>query len=143
MLDTVLPYILDQMGADNEQNANYLTGLFLGVCGIGMIFSAVVILPQLKKCLNDVQILIVGSVTMAFAMFLFACLSWIPHISIMVISALAISIGMIAFPAANGILTEHLNKNEQGFKNIIFFLTSENMILNQKSWENSKSDLRI
>ncbi len=41
VLDTVLPYILDQLDVSDDKKAKELTGMFILLCGVGMVGSSV------------------------------------------------------------------------------------------------------
>eukprot|EP01084_Bolivina_argentea_P207425 353901_1 len=122
VLDTAIPYMLDQLEVkDNKVMANTITGTFILLVGLGMIISNVVLLPILKRKYNDYEISIIGSIIVTISMFLFACISWIPHIITVCITAIVLSFGFIVFPSIYSIVTKYLSPQEQGIGMGIIF----------------------
>eukprot|EP00483_Globobulimina_turgida_P009228 UN09247 len=114
--------MLDQLQInDNKSKANVITGTFILICGLGMIVSNILVLPYLKKKYNDYEITIIGSLFISLSMFMFAVISWIPHIIIIGLTAFIFSLGFIVFPALHCIATKYLLPQEQGMGMGIIF----------------------
>ena len=126
-----LIYILDQLDIQNETDANITNAIFIVACSIGLVCGPLFILPRLQsKNFNNIQILLVGTSLFFIAFILFSFLQWIKSMVIPFIGGVLITCGFISFPAANGIVTKHLSKSEQGIGfGVIFAVRSLTWII--------------
>lgn len=116
VIDTAIPYMLDQMNAvDNKADANIITGTFIIVTGLGIVSVNLMLLPLLKKRFNDYEITIIGAMLVSMSMFMFAVISWIPHIVTVCLCGIVLSMGFIIFPSLYSIVTSSLSAKEQVF----------------------------
>ena len=131
ILDMSLIYILDQLSIENEADANITNAVFIISGSVGLIIGPLVILPWLqKRACSNIQILCVGGSLFLVSFVLLSLLQWIKSMVIPVIGGCLLTCGFIAFPAANGTVTKHLTKNEQGIGfGVIFAVRSLTWIL--------------
>ena len=126
-----LIYILDQLNIQNETDANITNGIFVVSCSVGLVLGALMILPKLQnRNFDNIQILYVGVALFFIAFILFSFMQWIKSVVIASIAGILLTCGFIAFPAANGIVTKHLTKSEQGIGfGVIFAVRSLTWII--------------
>merc|ERR1719242_228856 len=99
---------------DDKTQANIVTGAFIIVTGLGIVCVNLFLLPLLKKRFNDYEITIIGAILVSLSMFMFAVVSWIPHLAVICICGCVLSSGFIVFPSLYSIVTSSLNEKEQG-----------------------------
>ena len=131
ILDMSLIYILDQLNIQNETDANIRNAIFVVSCSIGLVLGPLIILPKLQnKNFDNIQILYVGVTLFFIAFILFSFMQWIKSMVIASIAGILLTSGFISFPAANGIVTKHLTKSEQGIGfGVIFAVRSLTWII--------------
>ena len=114
VIDTMIIYVLDQLDINSEAKSSEISALMIAFCGIGMIIGNIVLLPLLKRRYTDYRIILIAAVCLVSSMLLLALVSVIKHLVIVILGCLMLTTGMIAFPAANSIVTRHASKTEQG-----------------------------
>ena len=119
VLDTMLVYVLDDLSIESETIATEISGLVIGLCGIGIILSNFLLLPLFKKYFTDYKIILISVVFFVTSMLLFAFAHFVKdililYIIILICACLLVTSGLVAFPAANSIVARHVNKSEQG-----------------------------
>ena len=116
VLDMSVVFILDQMHIDNENDANFMSSLFMVSAAVGLVFGSVYFMPKLSQLFNgdNIKILKVGIMVLIVSFGLLSMLVYIKHIIVIIVSGFCITTGFVAFSAANGIVTKYLNTKEQG-----------------------------
>jgi len=115
LLDLASIYILDQLDIQNQVDANIINAMFIVSCAVGLVLGPLLILPKLQRCnTGNIQILCVGIGLFLAAFIMFTLLPYVKSMVIAVIGGVFLSSGFISFPAAHGIVTKYLTKNEQG-----------------------------
>lgn len=89
---------------------------FNGVCAMGILIGNIVLLPMLKKCMNDQQILIIGACFLGVSFISFGLIPYLRIIGfeLTYIAGFFLTLAFISFPAANSIVTKYLHESEQG-----------------------------
>eukprot|EP01084_Bolivina_argentea_P207426 353903_1 len=115
VLEIAITFILDQMGINNDIESTKISSLFLISAAIGLLIGNLYILPKLKQLnFSDVNILAIGCELSIVAFIFMSLISFYPHLSFVFLSGILLTLGMISFPSANGLVTKYLNEKEQG-----------------------------
>ena len=109
-----LSVILDQISTQTDYNENTIAAIFIISIGFGSIFGMIILLPILQKYFSDITVMAIGSIISILSFLSMTGIIYSQNILFIVISGTSISVGLISFAAANGLVSKYILPNEQG-----------------------------